>query len=212
MNGWLRRAAMGLIGVLALSAVAAFGPAREADAAPYVSPFCWHDWSSGHLEVHCVDIEVVWPWDEYIDCWMCGLSLEWEHDPVIRVELEAVVGEQVVKGVGKLGQAEFTRDAALRSRLRAEAMDAFTAAARYSGESTMSVEAIGTADPAKNTFRADPQPEPWSVAAGVDIADGVALLQRSFEDPANAARLRSLAAAQFDEAYDELSQQRVIGG
>jgi hypothetical protein len=50
------------------------------------------------------------------------------------------------------------------------------------------------------------------VAAGADIADGVALLRRSFEDPVNAGRLRSLAAAQFDQAYTELSEQRVIEG
>jgi len=207
--GWLRRAAFGLVGVLTMSVVAAFGPVQQASAAPYTSKLCWLDTSSGQLKIYCVDIEVVWPWDKYFECWMCGLAFDWQHDPVIREELEAVVGQQTVQGIAKLGQAQFTKDAAVRSRLRTEAMNAFTAAARYSGQSTMSMQATGAANPERNTF--EPDPHPWSVAAGADIADGVALLQRSFADPTNAARLRSLATAQFDEAYAELSQQQAIG-
>lgn len=207
---WLRRTAFALIGMLALSVVAAIGPATEASAAPYMSKLCWLDWSNGQLKVYCVDIEVVWPWDKYTECWMCGLSFDWQHDPVIREDLEAAVGQQVVNGIDKLGAAEFTRDVTLRAQLRAEAMSAFTAAARYGGGSAMSMQSTGVANMERNTY--EPDPHPWTLAAGADIVDGVALLQRSFEDPVNAGRLRALAAAQFDEAYTELSQQRVIEG
>jgi hypothetical protein len=57
--GGLRRAAFAWSGVLALSVVAAFGPAKEASAAPYQSKLCWLDWSNGQLRIYCVDIEVV---------------------------------------------------------------------------------------------------------------------------------------------------------
>ena len=91
------KAAFGLVGVLTMSVLAAFGPVQQASAAPYTSKLCWLDYSSGQLKVYCVDIEVAWPWDKYFECWMCGLSFDWQHDPVIREDLEAVVGAQTVQ-------------------------------------------------------------------------------------------------------------------
>jgi hypothetical protein len=207
--GWMRRSVLALAGLLAMVVVAVAGPAGQASAAPNHSKLCWTVVENGQLKVYCVDIEVQWPWDKYFECWMCGLDFDWKHDPEIG-ELDGVIEQNVVKGVSYLGQAEFATDRALAARLRTQALDAFTVAARYSGGSTTTLGSVNVANPERNT--ADPEPSPWSVAAGTDLADGVTLLQRSFSaDPTTAARLRSLAQAQFDEAYQELSTQRVIG-
>jgi hypothetical protein len=207
---WLGRMAVTLVGALALGVVGAIGPAAPANAAPGKSKLCWVYYEDRQLTVHCVDIQVQFPWDKYLECWMCGLAIDWDHDPVIRDELDGLIGEQSVKGLTKLGQAQFTTDPALRTRLRNEAMAAFTAAARYGVGSRTGVAAVGVADWERQTF--DPSPDPWLEAAGHDVADGLGLLKQSFADPANAARYRALAAGQFDEAYAELSQQQVIGG
>jgi hypothetical protein len=188
-----------------LAMVAPLVGAWEASAAPGRGKLCWWDSSI----VHCVDIEIVMPWDKYLECWMCGFSFLHRYDPVIRAEVDASIGEQVTKGLSKLGEAQLTQDEAVRARLRTEALDAFTASARHGTGSTMKLRSAGIANPEKNTFV--PSTYPWLIAAGEDVADGVTLLQRSFSDPANAARLQSLAVAQFDEAYQELSEQVATG-
>ncbi len=208
---WVRRSALALVGALTLAVVSGMGPTtREASAAPYTSLLCYVFEEDGQLKVYCQDIEVEWPWDKIFDCWMCGLALDWTHDPVIRDELEGLVGKHTINGLTALGSAAFAGSPAERARFRSEAMEQFGVAARHAGESTMRFSASGLGDAENNRF--DPSPDPWAQAAGIDVADGIALLQRAARDPGNAARLRAQAAAQFDEAYIELSQHRVIGG
>jgi len=207
---WLRRSALALVGALALAAASGAGPsAQEASAAPYKSLLCYMIVEDGQLKVYCQDIEVEWPWDKFFDCWMCGLGFDWRHDPVIREDLQGLVSQYTVKGLTTLGTAEFTSNPTLRQQLRARALEEFGVAARYAGESRVTLGAAGLADAANNRF--DPSPDPWTQAAGTDIADGVTLMQQAARNPRDAARLRALAAAQFDEAYAELSGQRVIG-
>jgi hypothetical protein len=205
-KGFLRRVALMLAGLLTLTVVAS-GPAH---ASPYQSKLCWIMWTNGQLKIYCLDIQVKWPWEKYFECWMCGGGFDWSHDPVIREDIEGRVGEEIVSGLSLLGDAEFTRDPAQRAKLEAGAMAAFTTAARLNGRSAMKLDAAGIADPVKNTFqRADLD---WLNAAGTDVGNGIQLLQRSFADPAAAPGLRAKAAAEFAEAYDELSQQEVLGG
>lgn len=207
--GWIRRLGVSLVGVLALAVVAAVGPASQASAAPNHSKFCWTVWENGHLKVYCVDIQVQWPWDKYMDCIMCGLTIDWQHDPEVREEIEGIVGEQVAKGLTDLGLAAFTKDPALQQRLRTEALGAFDAAALAGGQNRLSPAAVGQGNPEKNTFEADPHP--WSQAGAQDLADGMALLKQAAANPRDAAQLRRLATAQFDEAYTEFATQRAIG-
>jgi hypothetical protein len=205
-KGFLRRVALMLTGLLTLTVVAS----GQAHASPYQSKLCWPIWTNGQLKIFCVDIQVVWPWEKYFECWMCGVGFEWQHDPVIREDIEARVGEEIVNGLSLLGDAEFTRDPAQRAKLEAEAMGSFTTAARLNDKSAMKLDAAGIADPVKNTFQRTGLD--WLNAAGTDVGNGIQLLQRSFADPAAAPRLRAQAAAEFAEAYDELSQQKVLGG
>jgi hypothetical protein len=209
-TGWLRRTAAALAGALALAVVSGMGPsAQEASAAPYQSKLCWTVMEDGRLKVYCVDIQVKWPWEKYFECWMCGLGIDWLHDPVIREDFEGLVGRHVTQGLATLGLAEFEADARKRDALRGQAMAQFDAATRYAGESRMRLGATYEADPERHTV--DPSPDPWAEAAGIDVADGITLLQAAIADPRDAARLRALATAQFDEAYQELSLQKAIG-
>ncbi|MBP2326147.1 hypothetical protein JOF56_006532 [Kibdelosporangium banguiense] len=206
MPNFLRRAALLLAALLTLTVVGS----GQASASPYHGKLCWPIWSNGQLKIYCIDIQVKWPWEKYFECWMCGPAFDWSHDPVIREDIRGRVGEEIVSGLSLLGQAEFTRDPAQRAKLEAEAMGAFTTAARLSDKSVMKLGAAGVADPQKNTLqRLDLD---WLNAAGTDVGNGIWMLQRSFADPAAAPRLRAMAAAEFAEAYDELSQQEVLGG
>jgi hypothetical protein len=205
-KGFLRRVALMLAGLLTLTVVAS----GQAHASPYHGKLCWPVWTHGQLKIYCIDIQVKWPWDKFDECWVCGVAFDWSHDPVILQDIEGRVGEEIVSGLSLLGTAEFTRDPAQRAKLEAEAMGAFTTAARLNDKSAMKLGAAGIADPTKNTLqRADLD---WLNAAGTDVGNGIHLLQQSFADPASAPRLRSQAAAEFAEAYDELSQQEVLGG
>ncbi|HEY0638207.1 MAG TPA: hypothetical protein VGD67_11225 [Pseudonocardiaceae bacterium] len=212
---WLRRSATALVGALALAVVAVTGPsapeASAASAASYKSKLCWTVMEDGRLKVYCVDIQVQWPWDKIFECWMCGVGLDWTHDPVLPESVEGLVGQHVVNGLATLGDARYAPDPATRDRLRAAAMEQFSVATRYAGGTGMRFLAAGEANPEKNTFVR--MSLPWMQAAGVDAADGITLLQRAAAtaDPREAARLRALATAEFDEAYAELSEQRVIG-
>ncbi|MET0233474.1 MAG: hypothetical protein ABW224_02425 [Kibdelosporangium sp.] len=205
-KGFLRRLALVLAGLLTLTVVTS----GQAQAGPHHGKLCWPVWTNGQLKIICVDIQVQWPWDKYLECHMCGVGIDWSHDPVVRDDLEGIIGAEIVTGLSLLGDASFTRDPAQAAKLRDEALGAFTTAARLNDKSTMRVGAAGIADPVKNTF--EQAGFTWLNAAGDDVADGVSLLQRSFSDPAAAPRLRAAAIAQFDEAYKELSHQEVIGG
>jgi hypothetical protein len=180
-----------------------------AQAGTHTSKLCWPIWQDGQVKIYCVDIQVEWPWEWYLECYVCGAGIDWSHDPVIREDLESLVSEEIVTGLQTLGAAEFTRDPAQRAKLENEALNTFTAAARHSGKSAIKPGTTGMADPTKNTLT--PAGFVWLDAAAQDVADGITLLQRSIADPTAAPRLRALAAAEFAEAYDELSQQKAIG-
>jgi hypothetical protein len=205
-KGFVRRLALVLAGLLTLTVVAS----GQANAQSNHGKLCWPIWQDGQLKIYCMDIQVEWPWEKYLECYMCGVGFEWSHGPVIREDIEARVGQEIVSGLSLLGNAEFTRDPALRAKLESEALGAFTTAARLNDKSSMKLGHAAIADPAKNTFQRTDLG--WLNAAGTDVGNGIQLLQQSFANPSTAPRLRTQAAAEFAEAYDELSQQKVLGG
>jgi hypothetical protein len=181
----------------------AFAVQAPAQASQFGVMCYWETDAHGIPRLHCIDIEVALPWDKFVHCWMCGFATKW-HDLGLLPATQVQIGQHIVEGVQKLGEAAFAKDPALP---RAQAADAFTAAARLSGTARLSVDQIGVADSANNTFNPQPDPPGWFKAGAVDIADGVTLLQRS-TDPRNL----DLAMAQFDKAYQELSEEVVIAG
>jgi hypothetical protein len=154
-------------------------------------------------QLHCDYVAVNWDWRW--ECPQCGVLIDYGYDPVVREDVQAQIDHYLGAGLQYLGQAATGGDPALRSR----ALDQFTTAARLAGGARMHVKQVGVADAETGKF--DPEPAPWLQAAGADLTDGVGLLQQALADPAGAARLRSAAAAQFDEAYNELAGQKAIG-
>jgi hypothetical protein len=159
-------------------------------------------------QVICVPLAFDFLW--WQKCPQCGRVAIHGEDPVIRRELGELVNQYLSQGLGDLSFAAATTDPARKATLRNSALDKFTSAARAASGSRVFLQWAGRFDPV--TGRLDPEPDPWLWESGVDQADGVAWLQRSFADPANAARYRSLAMAQFDEAYTEIADKRVIAG
>jgi hypothetical protein len=153
----------------------------------------------------CAPLAVNWPFPRDL-----GLLVEHGEDPVIPRDLAELVDQHLVQGTSKLSEAAQTTDPARSASLRTDALTTFVSAARAAGGSRLFVRRAGWIDPVTGRF--EPEPDPWLWESGVDEADGIAWLQRSFADPANAARYRSLAMAQFDEAYTEIATKRVIVG
>jgi hypothetical protein len=207
---WLRGIALTLAGILGVITFVA--PAQEASAGTY-GRFCWvAGYFHGIPIIQCVDIPILVKWDEWWgpQCPRCGLSIDFAVDPAGDPDYLTKINDRLGHGLLTLGNAATTQDPGLRAKLRLQALDEFTAAARYSGKATLSVKSVGVANPEKQTY--EPQPIPWLTAGGLDVADGVGLLQRSFRDPDNAAKLRDAAVAQFDNAYEELATQKEIKG
>ncbi len=146
---------------------------------------------------------------------LCGPTFGWRHDPrVLPESTENLINEMIVAGLAGLGDAAAAADPYTRTRLRDQALGVFMSAARYSRYTRLSPQQVGLASTSDNSL--DPRPEPWHSwvgAAGEDIAQGMAYLKLAILAPPSAGNpYQRLAAAEFDEAYTEFSQQRVIAG
>ncbi|TCO62722.1 hypothetical protein [Actinocrispum wychmicini] len=206
---WLRGIAFLLAGLLGMTSFVA--PTREASAGGQTL-ICWWVWSWPHhrWELHC-RVELVYlPYEERGGCLPCGLKVNYREDPAVDPDTLGRIDQSVVAGLVGLGDAEFSQDPARRGKLRDAALTSFTDAAQAAGQSTLRLDSVGIANPERNTY--EPRDIAPLAASGGDVADGIALLQRSFADPKNAAQLRAAAVAQFDEAYQELSRHVVIQG
>jgi hypothetical protein len=162
-------------------------------------------------------IQVAVQWPRPPDpCRPCGPAFLWRDDPVLPESIENSISQGIVSGLTVLGQAAAATSQPSRDAFRAEAMRTFTNVARNSLGTRLSLQQVGLANPANNTF--DPTPQPWSSwfgAAGQNVADGMALLKQYLQSPAGVpapAALLAMATAQFDEAYIGLSEQVVIEG
>jgi hypothetical protein len=130
---------------------------------------------------------------------LCLVDLWWwwrwppEHPDWVRL-----LNEEIATGMRQLGDGS-----------RTAALNSFQAASTLVTINQLAVGQVGRINPENNQF--EPQPIPWLQAAGEDIVDGITFLQlgRTSQQPAS---YTMLAAAQFDEAYTEFSQQRVISG
>jgi hypothetical protein len=116
-----------------------------------------------------------------------------EHPDWVRL-----LNEDIATGMRQLGDGS-----------RAAALSSFQAASNLVTFSQLAVDQVGRINPENNQF--EPQSIPWMQAAGEDIVDGITFLQLGRANP-QAGGYTALAAAQFDEAYTEFSQQRVISG
>ena len=142
-----------------------------------------------------------------IGCIWCLHWVDLHTSHVLPEHADKQLHAAVVTGLGKLGEARVATDPAVRARLRAEALELFTVAARALGDASVRLGAAGYYDP--RTGATVVTGTAWLAAAGTDVGNGLTLLQRSFADP-SPQPWRRLATAAFDEAYTQIATKRVI--
>lgn len=208
-----------LIGALVVGLAPAVAAPTVAAADGPFSPFCWVRTENGvYVRVFCRPIQIqLVRWPDWPECPQCGLTFLWREYPAVLPEsVENSINETIVSGLVTLGQAAAATNPSSREGLRAEAMRMFTAAARSSLGTWLSLQGVGVADPVTNTIDTTPQQwHSWLQAAGQNVADGMVLLKQYLQSPVGLpapAALLARAAAEFDAAYTGLSQQVVIYG
>jgi hypothetical protein len=210
-----------IIGALVLGLTQAVAAPTTATATDFGSgPFCYYFTRDGLIVRYIcrpLFIQLVqWPPRPPDPCRPCGPVFLWRDDPVLPESIENGISQGIVSGLTTLGQAAAATSQPSRDGFRAEAMRIFTNVARSSLGSRLSLQQVGLANPANNTF--DPTPQQWHSwfgAAGQNVADGMALLKQYLQSPASVpapVALLAMATTQFDEAYTGLSQQVVIDG
>lgn len=130
-----------------------------------------------------------------------GFSLDHLVNPADRWYVEDLVG-----GLGLLEQAALNPRRA--EQLRAAAQEEFLSAARRLGETETRLGQAGSIDWELNVIR--PDADPWLVAAGTDVGNGLTLMQQALAEP-DPEPFLAAAMAEFEEAYQELAQQQPIG-
>jgi hypothetical protein len=161
---------LGVVSLLAAALMALATPARADDPAGDLAfprftanmPAAWHvlnkklwvdgcDGCPGPLAVDVTEFPALLPQheDEYLDSLTNGLT--YLHDAA---QTSALDRKQV---------------------LRTAAMQSFAKAAWRLGRSTVSLRRVGIADLARNVF--EPTANPWLTAAGIDVSDGLTIMQ-----------------------------------
>lgn len=192
------RACIAALAIATLGVLAS--PAAPAQASPFLECYTVVD-DNGVIQIECFPTgalqEIDW-------CKGCPWLVDFRDDLVLpeTFEVDVLAG---IKGLALAANATDPREA---DRLHAGAIDKFTSAARALGSEQVSPGVVGYYDVNRRAV-VESQQE-WLAAADQDIADGIALLQRSFGSRDGAA-LAAAAGAEFDEAFKEISGKKAIG-
>lgn len=202
-TGWRRRLAV-LLAMLVASlggvAVTTATPAYAATSTTYCFPFFQDGVLIGY---YC--IEVPFAYDPN-PCLCPDFAIDILTNPALETDWQRGYLGEVGRGLGLLGQAAANPREA--TRLRQQAQAAFVSAGRYLGGVSLSLRQVGIADVAE--LRLDPSPEPWLVAAGSDLVDGLQLIQLARASSAPAPLL-ARAMVEFEAAYQQLTAPQLRG-
>lgn len=192
------RLALAALVVAGLALVAA--PAAPASASPQLECYTIVDkWGQEHTR--CI---VVGAWEEIRYCKGCPWIID-IREQIVLPEFD----DQILGAVDLLSQAAYAGDPRTAAALHDQAIAQFTNAARTLKGTPVTAGFVGYLDLA--TGKDVATQTAWLAAANQDLADGVALLERSFGSSDPAALVRQ-ATAQFDEAFQEIDQKTAIGG
>jgi hypothetical protein len=187
--------------VLGLATATVAMPATPAQASPGFR-LCLPVYDEGGTKIigwdcHWYDLPIEVP------CPPCPWALEFDHlvNPPDRWYVE-----DLLDGLDLLQQAALNPREA--DQFRASALREFRSAAQRAGDGGIRLGTVGHADLQRNVI--EPDPTPWLVAAGTDLADGMQLMHRAIRDPEPDPWIEA-AMGQFEEAYQEIAQQRPIG-
>ncbi|MBB5868761.1 hypothetical protein F4553_002140 [Allocatelliglobosispora scoriae] len=195
------RACVAALAIATLGVLASPAAPAQAYPSPGIECYTIID-SNGNPQIHCIAVgalqEIDW-------CKGCPWAISFKDDIVFPETFDI----DVIQGVENLSLAAAAADPRVAARFHDAAIADFASAARGLGKQTASPGPVGVYDTAHRKFVADNQS--WLAAAGQDLADGLALLQKSFGSRDSAALVKA-ATAEFDEAFKEISGKQVIGG
>jgi hypothetical protein len=182
----------------ALVAVALGGTvaATPAQAAPKVEGFVAIS-AYGHHSAGWFWIDEM---EGIIGCVKCLHWFDFEFTHVLRPAEEAGINAEIMTALGRLGQARVA-DPRTAERLRAEALDHVTGAARHLGDAGVRAGAVGYYDPDRDATVETGSA--WLRAATGEVAAALTALR----DPAGG----RAALAHLDRAYEAIATKRVAG-
>ncbi|BCB76422.1 hypothetical protein Pflav_028320 [Phytohabitans flavus] len=156
------------------------------------------------IEWHCFDIPVEY---DPNPCCLTDLAIDYGVNPVLPQDIQRGYLQQATTGISLLVQAAGA-DPRTAAVLRARAEESFLGAARQLGGSRVTLRQVGIPDIKNN--RLEPMPLPWLQAAGVDIADGLGLMQRALVEPVPLP-WKKAAMAEFENAAAQMAARHARG-
>ncbi|GAA4464069.1 hypothetical protein [Phytohabitans houttuyneae] len=195
---WRRRMALllaALVACLGSVTVAAPSPAQASSTSlTFCFPIYHHVWGGWYIvKWYCMDIPVEY---DPNPCCLTDFAIDFAVNPALPEDLQHGYLEQTGRGISLLVQAAGA-DPRTAAALRAQAQESFLAAARVLGDAKVTLRQVGIADRQNN--RVEPMPYPWLEAAGVDIADGLGLMQRALTERAPLPWIKE-GMAEFEKA------------
>lgn len=191
--------AIGLSALVLGAGTATVATAPPAIAAPaaYTQCFPVYDQGGQIVDFFCIPVPV-----ETHPCPHCPYTIGFDH---LVLPADPWYVEDLGTGLGLLGQAALA-DPREAAQLRARAQDAFRSAAERLGQASMAVGEVGLAD--FEQLAINPEPTPWLVSAGIDLAGGLTLMVAALVEPEPDPWIDA-AMRRFDAALDALTHQRV---
>jgi hypothetical protein len=198
----VRTALLLLVSVLGIATATVAVPATPAQAGPGFM-LCLPVYDEGGTKI--IDWDCHW-YDLPIEI-PCPPCPDWglEFDHLVNPPDQWYV-EDLLDGLDLLEQAALNPREA--DRFRAMAQREFMSSAQRADDPGIQLGTVGRVDRERNVIESDPHP--WLVAAGTDLADGLRLMHRALKDPEPSPWIEA-AMDQFEEAYQEIAQQRPIG-
>lgn len=184
---------------LSTASVAATTPAQAAPGSSLELCFPVVDPATGQIvDWICVPIPV-----EQDPCPGCpDFAIGFDH---LIIPTDPWYVEDLALGLELLGQAARTDDRREAARFRAQATSAFLAAAERLGDTRIQLAEVGFVDRENQVI--EPEPHPWLVSAGTDLAGGLTMMQQAVTSPEPTPWIAA-GMARFDAAFDALAQQR----
>lgn len=147
-------------------------------------------------------------------------AIDFAEYPSLAPRQEDAYLDSFTTGLAYLHDAAQVTDPAKKGALRTAAVQSFAKAAGRLGASRVGLRQVGTADFVRNVF--EPTSNRWLTSAGIDLADGLSLMQQALPagyngeydypgPPPGKEPIIVKAMSEFDEAYTELVEQTSIG-
>jgi hypothetical protein len=191
-------ALLALVLGLGVASVGATAPApAQAASSSFEHCFPIFDEDGNIIDVICVPIPV-----EVEICPFCPIAIALD---ALVLPADPYYVEDLARGLETLGEA-LLADPRQAPLLRERAQTLFLSAAERLGSGAVQVGEVGHYDHKQQVI--EPDPEPWLVSAGVDLAGGLRLMLEGVTNPDPTPWIDA-GMARFDAALDALVHQEI---